>query len=59
MPDDASRTPPAIQTFDPATGQPGKTYRGHTVEEAKAIVADVRKAWEGWRGGATSPCVRR
>lgn len=49
MPDDAPRTPPAIQTVDPATGQPGKAYTAHTPEQAKAIVADVRTAWERWR----------
>jgi succinate-semialdehyde dehydrogenase/glutarate-semialdehyde dehydrogenase len=51
MPDDASRTSarPTIQTVDPATGQPGKAYAGHTVEDAKAIVGQTRKAWESWR----------
>src|SRR6201999_4035426 len=49
MPDDASRTPPSIQTVDPSTGQPGKAYAGHSVEEAKAIVAETRKAGEDGR----------
>jgi succinate-semialdehyde dehydrogenase/glutarate-semialdehyde dehydrogenase len=49
MPDDASKTPTSIQTVDPATGQPGKAYAGHSVDEAKAIVAQTRKAWEDWR----------
>ncbi|HEY4029175.1 MAG TPA: NAD-dependent succinate-semialdehyde dehydrogenase [Caulobacteraceae bacterium] len=49
MADDASRSPATIQTVDPATGQPGKAYAGHSVEQARAIVADTRKAWEGWR----------
>jgi succinate-semialdehyde dehydrogenase/glutarate-semialdehyde dehydrogenase len=49
MPDDVSRSRQTFQTVDPATGQPGKVYPGHTVEEAKAIVAEARKAWESWR----------
>ena len=51
MPDDASHAPgrPAIQTVDPATGQPGETYAGHSVDDAKAIVAQAHTAWQGWR----------
>ena len=49
MPDDASRSPRTFQTVDPSTGQPGKAYPGHSVEEAKAIVAQAHKAWESWR----------
>jgi succinate-semialdehyde dehydrogenase/glutarate-semialdehyde dehydrogenase len=49
MADDVSRAPGTFQTVDPATGQPGKAYPGHSVEEAKVIVAEARKAWEGWR----------
>jgi succinate-semialdehyde dehydrogenase/glutarate-semialdehyde dehydrogenase len=49
MPDDVSRSPRTFQTVDPSTGQPGKAYPGHTVDEAKAIVAETRKAWESWR----------
>jgi succinate-semialdehyde dehydrogenase/glutarate-semialdehyde dehydrogenase len=51
MPDDASKTPDRkiFQTVDPANGQAGKSYPGHSVEEAKAIVAQTRTAWEGWR----------
>jgi succinate-semialdehyde dehydrogenase/glutarate-semialdehyde dehydrogenase len=51
MPDDASRTPerPRFQTVDPAMGHPGPVYDGHTVDEAKAIVADARFAWESWK----------
>ncbi|MGZ3400779.1 MAG: NAD-dependent succinate-semialdehyde dehydrogenase [Caulobacteraceae bacterium] len=49
MPDDASRSPHAFQTVDPSTGQPGKAYPGHTVEEARAIVAQAHEAWKSWR----------
>ena len=36
-------------TVNPATGQPGKVYRGHTLEEAHAAAAAARKAFESWR----------
>src|SRR6185312_13960894 len=49
MADDVSRAPQTFQTHDPSTGQPGKAYPGHSVEQAKAIVADARQAWESWR----------
>jgi succinate-semialdehyde dehydrogenase/glutarate-semialdehyde dehydrogenase len=51
MPDDVARSPAGqtFQTVDPSTGQPGKAYPGHSVEEAKAIVAASQKAWESWR----------
>ena len=35
-----------LQTVDPATGQPGKAYDGHTVDEAIAIAARTRAAFE-------------
>ena len=40
---------PAFNTVDPATGEPGRVYQGHTAAEAHAIAADVRKAFEAWR----------
>ena len=40
---------PRITTTDPATGEPGRTYEGHTRAEALAIARDVRRAFEGWR----------
>ena len=49
MPDDVSRPPMTFQTVDPSTGQPGKAYSGHSVEEAKAIIAEARQAWLSWR----------
>jgi succinate-semialdehyde dehydrogenase/glutarate-semialdehyde dehydrogenase len=49
MADEVSRAPQTFQTVDPSTGQPGKAYPGHSVEEAKAIVGQARKAWEDWR----------
>jgi succinate-semialdehyde dehydrogenase/glutarate-semialdehyde dehydrogenase len=49
MADDASRSSGIIQTVDPSTGRPGKAYPGHSIDEAKAIVGQTRKAWLDWR----------
>jgi succinate-semialdehyde dehydrogenase/glutarate-semialdehyde dehydrogenase len=40
---------PRLTVVDPATGQPGRTYEGHTRDEAHAIIARTRKAFEQWR----------
>jgi succinate-semialdehyde dehydrogenase/glutarate-semialdehyde dehydrogenase len=40
---------PRFTTTDPATGRPGRTYEGHTRDEALAIARDVRRAFEDWR----------
>src|SRR3954451_3844781 len=40
---------PRLTVVDPATGQPGRVYDGHSQAEAHAIVADARRAFEGWR----------
>ena len=40
---------PRLQTVDPATGQPGRSYDGHTRDEALAIAGAVRAAWLDWR----------
>jgi succinate-semialdehyde dehydrogenase / glutarate-semialdehyde dehydrogenase len=40
---------PTLQTVNPATGQPGKSYQGHTIEQALAIAGDARAAFERWR----------
>src|SRR4051794_6762401 len=40
---------PTFQVTDPATGQPGRSYPGHTAEEALAIARRARAAFEGWR----------
>jgi succinate-semialdehyde dehydrogenase/glutarate-semialdehyde dehydrogenase len=51
MPDDASRPfdRPSFQVVDPSDGRAGRRYDGHTMEEAKAIVAAARAAFEAWR----------
>jgi len=38
-----------ITTANPATGEPGKTYDAHTVEEALGIARCARAAFETWR----------
>jgi succinate-semialdehyde dehydrogenase/glutarate-semialdehyde dehydrogenase len=38
-----------IQTVNPATGEPGRTYDWHSVEEGHGIAAAARKAFESWR----------
>ena len=40
---------PRLVTVDPATGEPGRAYDGHTLPEAEAIVAKTRSAFELWR----------
>ena len=40
---------PTLATHDPATGQPGPSYRGHTVEEALGFARQARAAWQEWR----------
>ncbi|HVV91859.1 MAG TPA: NAD-dependent succinate-semialdehyde dehydrogenase [Hyphomicrobiales bacterium] len=45
----AKSAAPQFPTVDPATGEPGRTYDGHTPAEAHAIVALARRAFEDWR----------
>ena len=40
---------PSLQTVNPATDRPGKSYQGHTTEQALAVVRDARAAFERWR----------
>ncbi|MGO4570637.1 NAD-dependent succinate-semialdehyde dehydrogenase [Microvirga sp. 2TAF3] len=40
---------PRFDTFYPATGQPGHSYEGHTVEEALKIARDAHAAFNAWR----------
>ena len=42
----AART---FQTVNPATGQDGRAYQGHSVEQAASIAADVHHAQIAWR----------
>jgi succinate-semialdehyde dehydrogenase/glutarate-semialdehyde dehydrogenase len=36
-------------TVNPATGEPGRTYRGNTVAEGHAAAATAKAAFESWR----------
>jgi len=47
-------TAPVFQTVNPATGQPGRSYAGHTPDEALAIVRAVHAAQGPWRRTAFS-----
>ena len=53
MTDQAELTRPAtgntIQTVNPATGEPGRSYEQHTIEQAHAAAAAAREAFEAWR----------
>ena len=51
MADDASPKfdKPRFEAVDPATDLPGRAYDGHTVEEARAIVAAAHGAQQAWR----------
>jgi succinate-semialdehyde dehydrogenase/glutarate-semialdehyde dehydrogenase len=40
---------PRIQTIDPATGSPGRSYDEHTINEAHEVAAAARKAFLAWR----------
>lgn len=40
---------PVFQTVDPATGEPGRRYEGHTPDEALQIARASRAAFDGWR----------
>jgi succinate-semialdehyde dehydrogenase/glutarate-semialdehyde dehydrogenase len=43
---EAART---IRTVNPATGEPGRSYREHMMDDARAAAAAARKAFASWR----------
>ncbi len=45
----AAKGKPIFKTENPATGQPGRVYEGHTLEEATAIARDAHAAFAHWR----------
>jgi succinate-semialdehyde dehydrogenase/glutarate-semialdehyde dehydrogenase len=40
---------PTLTVHDPATGRPGRSYAGHTPQEAKAFAQAAHGAWQAWR----------
>jgi succinate-semialdehyde dehydrogenase/glutarate-semialdehyde dehydrogenase len=57
-----SQEPAFFQTVDPATGEPGRRYKGHTVREAQAIIGEARHAQAEWRRvpiAERAPLMRR
>ena len=40
---------PTLTAHDPATGDPGRSYPGHTPDQALGLARAARTAWEGWR----------
>jgi succinate-semialdehyde dehydrogenase / glutarate-semialdehyde dehydrogenase len=45
----APGTRPRLTAVDPATGEAGRSYEGHALEDARAIAAAARHAFEAWR----------
>ena len=51
-----------LQTINPATGEPGRSYDPHSIDEARAAARDARQAFLEWRRtsfGARAAIVRR
>src|SRR3954469_19501284 len=38
-----------IQTVDPATGEPGRSYEPNTIDDARAAAAAAHQAFRAWR----------
>ncbi len=38
-----------LQVINPATGEPGKSYEQHTIEDAREAAVMARKAFQDWR----------
>ncbi len=45
---------PVFKTENPANGQPGDVFQGHTRDEALSIARDVHEAFKDWRGRSFS-----
>ena len=45
----ADRDRPHFETVNPATGEPGRSYDGHTVDEARSAAATAHAAFQQWR----------
>jgi len=38
-----------LQTVNPATGEPGRSYEAHTIDDACAAAAAAHRAFRDWR----------
>jgi succinate-semialdehyde dehydrogenase/glutarate-semialdehyde dehydrogenase len=45
----AAQERPVFQVMNPATGEPGRSYEGHTGAEALGIARQVRARFDSWR----------
>ncbi|WGR93951.1 NAD-dependent succinate-semialdehyde dehydrogenase [Bradyrhizobium sp. ISRA443] len=45
----AATAPRSFPTINPATGENGRVYQGHTIDQAILIAADVHQAQSDWR----------
>jgi len=46
---DTEKSATTLQTVNPASGENGKAYRAHTLDEARSIAADCARAQKLWR----------
>ena len=46
---DTEKSGATLQTVNPASGENGKAYRAHTLDEARSIAADCARAQKLWR----------
>ncbi|WP_114229023.1 MULTISPECIES: NAD-dependent succinate-semialdehyde dehydrogenase [Sphingomonas] len=49
MADGAERTSDQVQTVNPATGEPGKSYQSNSLDEARAAARAAKAAHQAWR----------
>ncbi len=59
---DRPRPSEKLQTVNPATGEPGRSYEQHSIEDARAAAAAARRTYGDWRGKSIderAPILRR
>ena len=54
-----TEAPQTFQVVDPATGEPGRSYRGHSPNEAAEIIALTHAAQAAWRRTAFAERAQR
>ena len=45
----AAESRPRVETVNPATGEPGRSYDAHTIEDAHSAATAARLAFQDWR----------